>query len=125
MIVKMTNRDEKFYKYMGRVFGSRVIERETNDRIYDDNRKEWHIYLEDEKVVAFVSIANNIIKNIYTTKIEYLSELLTKVSEEKNIFDSVVTKTYIDIYKKSNFKIKESNSLKNFVTICSNNKGGK
>ena len=65
MIVKMTNKDEKFYQYMGRIFGSRVIEKQTNDRIYDDNDKEWYIALEENKVKAFVSISQNKIKNVF------------------------------------------------------------
>ena len=43
MIIKMTNKDEKFYEYMGRLFGSRLVEKQTNDRIYDDDSKEWYI----------------------------------------------------------------------------------
>ena len=85
MIVKMTNKDEKFYEYMGKIFGSRLIEKQTNDRIYDDENKDWYIYLEDEKVKAFVSINKNIIKNIYTTKEEYLEELLNEIKEENKI----------------------------------------
>lgn len=125
MIIKMTNNDEKFYQYMGRIFGSRIIERETNDRIYDDNNKDWYIYIEEEKVLAFVSVSKNIIKNIYTTKKEYLNELLNEIKKENIISNSIVTKTYIDIYKQCGFKIEENSSLKNFVTIYSNtNKGG-
>ena len=52
MIIKITNKDEKFYQYMGKFFGSRLVERQTNDRIYDDNNKEWYIYIEEEKVMA-------------------------------------------------------------------------
>ena len=39
MIIKMTNKDENFYQYMGKFFGSRLVERQTNDRIYDDDNK--------------------------------------------------------------------------------------
>ena len=35
----MINKDEKFYQYMGKFFGSRLVEKQTNDRIYDDNGK--------------------------------------------------------------------------------------
>ena len=43
MIVKLKNTDEKFYQYMGKFFGSRLVERQTNDRIYDDASKVWYI----------------------------------------------------------------------------------
>ena len=66
MVVKMNNKLEGFYGYMGKIFGSRIVQRQINDRIYDDNDKEWYTYVEDERVVACVSILNGVIKNVYT-----------------------------------------------------------
>lgn len=123
MIKKITNKEENFYQYMGRIFGSRAIERQINDRIYDDDSKEWYVYLEEEKVMALVSISKNIIKNIYTTKEKYLEEILKKVKKENNITYSVVTKTYAELYQKCGFKISESQEYKNFVTIYTEEKG--
>lgn len=117
MILKMTNKDEKFYQYMGKIFGSRLIESQTNDRIYDDDNKEWYIYLEEEKVKAFVSINKNIIKNVYTTKEIYLEEILKEIKKEKNITYSIVTNCYSDIYEKCDFKVLKGQGYKNFVTI--------
>ncbi len=117
MIIKMTNKDEKFYEYMGKYFGSRLVEKQTNDRIYDDDSKQWYIYIEENKVVAFVSVAKNIIKNIYTTKEKYLEEILKKVKKENNITYSIVTKYYAETYKKCGFKIDENNEYRNFITI--------
>ena len=81
MIIKITNKDEKFYQYMGKFFGSRLVEKQTNDRIYDDDSKKWYIYLEENKVMAFVSISKNVIKNLYTIKEKCLEELLKKIQE--------------------------------------------
>ena len=67
MVVKMTNQTENFYHYMGKFFGSRLVERQTNDRIYDDDNKQWYLYLEQGKVKAFVSISKNIIKHYLST----------------------------------------------------------
>lgn len=117
MIIKITNRDEKFYQYMGRFFGSRLVEKQTNDRIYDDDDKEWYIYIEQEKVRAFISISKNVIKNIYAVKKEYLKEILQKVMEENEISYSVVTNYYMDIYKESGFQIDESQNYKKFTAI--------
>ncbi len=118
MIEKMTNKDEKFYQYMGKFFGSRLVEKQTSDRLYDDDNKQWYIYLEDEKVMAFVSISsNNVIKNIYAIKEKCLEELLKKVREEKEITYSIVTNVYKKIYEKSGFKIGKNQDYKNFVTI--------
>lgn len=117
MVIKITNKDENFYNYMGRFFGSRLVEKVTNDRIYDDNDKEWYIYLQDEKVKAFVSVDKNIIKNLYCKKEEYLEEVLKKVKEDNSITYSIVTNHYKEIYEKVGFKVFENKSYKNFVTI--------
>ena len=117
MIVRMTNQNKKFYIYMGRFFGSRAIEKEINDRIYDDDGKEWYIYIEEEKVVAFVSINKNVIKNIYTTKEEYLEKLLKKIATKREITYSTVTHKYINVYEKSGYKVSQTAGYKNFVII--------
>lgn len=117
MVVKMTNKDENFYSYMGKIFGSRLIEKQTNDRIYDDDNKQWYLFLDEEKVKAFVSVSKNSIKNIYTTKEEYLEEILQEIKKETPIADSVVTNAYCDVYEKSGFEMKRNLHYKNFVTI--------
>lgn len=65
--MKITNKDPDFYKIMGPVFGSRLIQRETGDRFYDDDNKDWYISLDNlNNVIAVVSVSNNVIKNIYS-----------------------------------------------------------
>lgn len=117
MIIKITNKDEKFYQYMGKFFGSRLVEKQTNDRIYDDDSKEWYISLEEERVMAFVSISKNVIKNIYTTKEKYLEEILKEIKRENNITYSIVTNYYAGVYEKCGFKISKNQDYKNFVII--------
>lgn len=117
MIKKMVNKDDKFYQYMGRFFGSRLIEKQTNDRIYDDDSKEWYVYLEEEKVMAFVSINGNVIKNIYTTKEKYLEEVLKEIKRENDITFSIVTNYYKDVYERCGFEVSQNQEYKNFVTI--------
>ena len=117
MILKIDNKNEDFYKYMGKFFGSRTIEKEINDRIYDDENKEWYIYLKEDRVLAFVSINKNVIKNVYTTKEKYLEELLKKIKKENIITYSIVNKKYIESNKKCGFKIKEQGGYKNFIVI--------
>ena len=117
MVVKITNKDEKFYQYMGKFFGSRLIERQTNDRIYDDDSKEWYILMQEEKVMAFVSVSKNIIKNVYTTKEKYLEEILKEIKKDNNITYSIVTNYYREIYEKCGFKVSQNQDYKNFVTI--------
>ncbi len=117
MIKRITNKEEKFYQYMGKFFGSRLIEKQTNDRIYDDDSKEWYICLEGERVMAFVSISKNTIKNVYTTKEKYLEQILKVIQKEKNITYSIVTNYYKEIYERCGFKVDQNQDYKNFVTI--------
>ena len=117
MIIKITNKEEKFYQYMGKFFGSRLVEKQTNDRIYDDDNKEWYVYIKEERVVAFVSVCKNKIKNIYTTKEKYLEEILKKIKNENSITYSIVTNNYLEIYEKCGFKVDQKQDYKNFVTI--------
>lgn len=119
MIININNKDEKFYLYMGKFFGSRVVERQTNDRIYDDDSKEWYLYIEEEKVKAFASVNKNVIKNVYTTKDEYLEKVLNKIKKEMSIGYSTVTNFYTDIYEKCGFTVDQGQAYKNFVTIYS------
>ncbi len=119
MIVKMDNKSKHFYDIMGKFFGSRIVQNKTNDRIYDDNNKEWYIYLDNDSPVAFVSIASGIIKNVYSIKDEFLIELLTYVSKETKINDSIVTKIYYDVYKTCGFNCSGENEYKNFIRIRS------
>ena len=119
MIVKMNNKSKDFYSIMGKFFGSRIVENETNDRIYDDNKKDWYIYFDNDTPVAFVSIVSNVIKNVYSIKDDFLIELLQHVSKEVNIKDSIVTKSYINAYEACGFVISGNNEYRNFIRIRS------
>lgn len=117
MIVEMNNKAEGFYNYMGKIFGSRIVQRQISDRIYDDNDKEWYLYIEDGRVVACLSILNNVIKNVYTIKDSYLEEILKEVKKERKIKESIVPNTYAKLYEKAGFKINKADSMKNFMII--------
>lgn len=117
MVIKMNNKNENFYQYMGKIFGSRIIQNQTNDRIYDDDNKIWYLYIEDEKVLAFVSVSNNVIKNVYTTKDKYLEDILKEIKKENKIGYSTVPNIYEELYKNANFKVDKTDSYKNFLVI--------
>ena len=119
IILRLNNKSENFYSYMGRFFGSRLVQNKTNDRVYDDPNKEWYILLEEDKPVAFVSMIKDTIKNLYAFKDEQLEELLTGIKKETVIGESVVPKVYISTYKNANLKIYDEDSYKNFVVIGS------
>lgn len=119
MILKTNNKEKDFYNIMGRFFGSRIVQNTTNDRIYDDNNKEWYIYLNNDVPVAFISVASNKIKNIYAQQNDYLIDLLKSVMKETKIEDSIVTKIYSDVYNACGLTIDNNDFYKNFVRIRS------
>ena len=123
MILKINNQDKDFYKYMGPVFGSRKIESEINDRIYDDDKKMWYLSInkKDKKVLALVSVASNIIKNVYTSNEDCLIELLKEIQLDMTIKASVVPIVYTDIYKNSGLIVTEINGYKNYISVRSEN----
>lgn len=118
-VLKLNNKSKDFYKYMGKFFGSRVVQSKIKDRIYDDANKEWYVFLEEEKPVAFVSMVKSTIKNLYSIRDDQLEELLTEISSSKTISESVVPRIYIDAYKKAKLEIFDDESYKNFVVIAS------
>lgn len=115
----MDNKSKDFYNIMGRFFGSRIVENKTNDRIYDDNNKEWYIYLDNNSPVAFVSISSDVIKNIYSINDDFLIELLTYINKRIKVKDSIVTNIYSDVYNSCGFICNNDNGYKNFVKIRS------
>lgn len=122
MIVKLTNKDDEFYHYMGRFFGSRIVQTETKDRIYDDNNKEWYIYLNQAgKPCAFISVCNGVIKNIYSNSNDYLKTLLLSVMNEIVIEPSIVTKVYEDVYIECGLHINTLDNYKHFIMIRGDN----
>lgn len=124
MIVKMTNKDDDFYSYMGRFFGSRIVQTETKDRIYDDNNKTWYIYLDkNERACAFISVHNDVIKNIYSRNDAYLKELILEIKKDFVIKDSIVTNIYQNVYLDCGLQIIFLDNYKHFIMIRGENNG--
>ena len=122
MILKMTNKDNDFYSYMGKFFGSRIVQTETKDRIYDDNNKVWYIYLDqNNKVCAFLSICDGVIKNIYSSNDTSLKKLILKVKKDSVLQPSIVTKTYENVYLECGLKINSLENYKHFIMIRGDN----
>lgn len=122
MIIKMTNQDENFYNYMGKFFGSRIVQAKTKDRLYDDNEKIWYINMsEDKKILAFGSVVDRMIKNLYTNELKDLTLLLEEIIKDIKLLPSTVPLCYEECYKECNLKITRLGTYKNFVVIRSVN----
>ena len=104
---------------MGRFFGSRIVQLDTKDRVYDDNNKLWYINLKNDCPVAFVSVCGNVIKNVYCINTSDLAELLTYITNKTCIAPSIVTNFYSDIYEECGLVVDHNDKHKNFVVIRS------
>lgn len=116
MIKRMKNSDPGFYGYMGKIFGSRQVQRDTADRFYDDDEKEWIAEIKNKSVVSVVSIKNSRISNVYTEDIFNLIDILKSIHGE--ISDGTVPAIYREAYTAAEYKI--IGEKKNFLII----KGG-
>ncbi len=114
MIISITNQSKNFYTHLGKVFGSREIERLTNDRFYDDDDKTWYLYYNKGVPDTFVSVKGKVIKNIWSESEKHLIEVLKHI--KAIVKESLVTKHFKECYEKANYKIIENGS-KNFIKI--------
>lgn len=117
MVKRMKNTDRGFYGYMGKVFGSRRVQRDTTDRFYDDAGKEWIIDVRNGEVVSVISMEKMLIKNVYAEDVFSLIEILKSVYAE--VSSGTVPSAYREAYTAAGYQITEEK--KNFVVI----RGGK
>ena len=117
MIKRMSNDAPEFYGYMGRVFGSRKVQKETADRFYDDDEKDWIVGIEENAVASVVSIKDSCIKNVYVEDVLSLICVLKEVFAE--VSGGTVPIAYRNAYIEAGYEILQEK--KNFLII----KGGK
>lgn len=117
MVKRMKNIDPGFYGYMGKIFGSRRVQRDTADRFYDDDDKEWIMDVTEKTVNAVISVARSKIKNVYAEDVFSLTAILEKVYPE--VSDGIVPIIYREAYIEAGYRIVEEK--KNFMSI----RGGK
>lgn len=114
-IEMMTNADTDFYLYMGKIFGSRIIQNITGDRFFDDNEKVWYLHFDTQKRAdAYVSIKNNVIKNVYAKNAGSLVSVLKELFSDVGI--SMVPEIYKNEFLQAGYEILD-NTHKNFVKV--------
>lgn len=117
MIKRMSNKSPGFYGYMGKIFGSRKVQRDTGDRFYDDDVKEWIIDIQKKNVMSAVSIKNFVIKNVYADDVSSLIGVLECVYPE--VITGTVPVIYREAYISAGYTV--TGEKKNFLIV----KGGK
>ncbi len=116
MIKRMKNSDRGFYGYMGKIFGSRKVQRDTGDRFYDDDEKEWIMDIRNGSVASVISIKGFVIKNVYADDIFSLIDILKIIHPD--VIGGIVPSAYREAYASADYKIVEEK--KKFLEI----KGG-
>lgn len=114
MIIPITNQSKNFYAHLGKIFGSREVQRKTGDRFYDDDNKVWYLYYNKGVPDTFVSIKDNTIKNVWGEDHFHLVEVLKEVKAK--VGESIVPKCFLEEYKDAEYTIVENGS-KNFIKI--------
>lgn len=116
MIIPITNKSKNFYLHLGPVFGSREVQKITGDRFYDDDDKVWYVYFKQSKPIVFVSVSNDVIKNVWSENRDLLIKTLKEVNKKHSIKESVVPAIFKDEYAKADFTVL-GNGYKNFIKI--------
>ena len=110
-IRRLTRSDEDFYTVMGPIFGSRLIEKQTKDRFYDDPAKVWFVI--PGKGAA--SLLDCIIKNFWAVNDETADTLVSARVQEQKWLDGVLPRTYEDVFKRHGFET--SDHRVNFIEV--------
>lgn len=116
MVITLTNKSKNFYAHLGKVFGSREVQRVTGDRFYDDDDKIWYIYYNKGVPDTFVSVQSNKIKNVWTENRKHLVEVLREILKKETIKASVVPAVFKEQYMTAGF-IELDSGFKNFIKI--------
>ena len=64
-VAEIKRTDANFYCNMGKFFGSRQVAKEVGINIYDDSNKRWFVYFENDVIVGFASLKNNLVSDCY------------------------------------------------------------
>lgn len=116
MVIQLTNKSNNFYAHLGPIFGSRKVQKMTGDRFYDDDEKVWFIYFNRGTPTAFVSVEDNVIKNVWSEQENYLVAVLKEVNSKVTVEESVVPIIFQKSYQAAGFTQLEGKS-KNFIKI--------
>lgn len=100
-LLKVTQQDKNFYNLLGPIFGSRLIQKATQDRFFDDANKVWHLAVDEDKVIAGLSLVDNTIKNSFGNKA--LGMILGKI--KTNGLKGIVPVVQKSIYEQEGFTI--------------------
>lgn len=100
-VMRLKSGDEEFYRWMGPVFGSRAIERQTRDRFYDDAGKLW--YLVPERGAA--SVLLGVVKNFWAEDGQTARALLTAMLKDQPRLSGIVPRAHGEAFDALGFRV--------------------
>ena len=110
-IRKLTRNDEDFYAVLGPVFGSRLIEKQTKDRFYDDAGKVW--YVVPGKGAA--SLLGNTLKNFWAIHADVAAALITAIQIDSEWLDGILPRTHAEVIGRLGFETHDYRT--NFIEV--------
>lgn len=111
MVDVMIRGDERFYRVLGPVFGSRQIEKITHDRFYDDDGKIWYVI--EGKGAA--SVLGKTIKNFWAEDDGCAEEILTFMKTRHENLNGIVPRVYQAEFERAGFCVQDFK--RNFVEV--------
>lgn len=112
---KLNRTNPDFYSVLGPVFGSRLIERVTKDKFYDDEDKDWYVGEgTGDNLEYVISIKDHDIKNLYIQNENAAGSALSLLLDE--VSGGILPDKYAEVLGEAGFTI--SPYSENFVSIA-------
>ena len=115
-ILKLNHDNVSFYDYLGPVFGSRIIERDTGDRFYDDTDKDWYVI--PGRGVA--SVKHGLLRNFWAADREAADQLIKVLCEDMPRLTGVAPRQHEQAFADAGFTVNEHH--KNFIEVSMSEK---
>lgn len=110
-LLKLNRNDDDFYRYLGPIFGSRIIEQETHDRFYDDLGKQWYLIPGS----GAASVLGGRIRNFWAANPEVADELISALTQDYAYLSGVLPRQYEAFFRQRNFKT--NGYRRNFIEV--------
>jgi hypothetical protein len=118
-IWQISNTDDNFYELMGRVFGSRFIEKQVGLKIYDDSNKQWVITTINDDVIGFCSLQASTISDCFVYPNYRLqgvfNTMLDLLLSKPGNYRAVCTKMSLQAFLNRGFQV--TKTTKNFTFV--------
>ena len=110
-ILRLERGDQRFYDYLGPVFGSRVIEKDTGDRFYDDMGKVWYVV----PGRGAASVRQGLLRNFWAADRETADSLVEAIQADNPRLGGVAPRRYAQAFVKCGFTVQ--GYRKNFIEV--------